>query len=70
MLKALHLDDPEARHMQLSRPVRVDLNVQFLSVLTQQVSEKQHFVNLYLHLYNTWGAIHIYNDIQSITKKQ
>ena len=51
--KALHLDDPEARHMQLSRPVRVYLNVQFLSVLTQQVSEKQHFFNLYLHLYNT-----------------
>ncbi len=35
VLKALNLDDPEARHMQLSRSVRVDLYVQFLSVLAQ-----------------------------------
>lgn len=41
VLKALNLDNPEARHMQLSCPVWVDFNVQFLTVLTQEVSEIQ-----------------------------
>lgn len=40
VMKALDLDDPEARHMQLPCSIRVDLYVQFLSILTQQVSKK------------------------------
>ena len=42
VLKIPHFDDPEAGDVQLSCSVWVDLYVQFLSVLTQQVSEKQH----------------------------
>lgn len=41
MLKALNFDDPEARHMQLTCSIWIDLDVQLFSVLTQQVSEKQ-----------------------------
>lgn len=41
MLEVPDFNDPEARHVQLSGTVRVDLNVQFLSVLAQQVSEEQ-----------------------------
>lgn len=41
VLEALHFDDPQARHMQLPCSVRVDLDVQFFSIFTQQVSEIQ-----------------------------
>lgn len=41
VLEALHFDDPQARHMQLPCSVRVDLDVQLFSILTQQVSEIQ-----------------------------
>ena len=40
VLKALNFNDPEARDMQLPCSIWVDLYVQFLSILTQQVSEK------------------------------
>lgn len=40
VLKAFDLNDPEARDMQLTRPIRVHLDVQLLSILTEQVSEE------------------------------
>lgn len=39
VLEALHFDGPQARYVQVSRSIRVDLDVQFLSVFAQQVSE-------------------------------
>lgn len=48
VLKALYFDDPEARHVQLSCSIRVDLYVQFLSIFTQQVSKIQ---NTSSHIY-------------------
>jgi hypothetical protein len=38
VLEALDLYEPESRDVQLSCSVWVDLNVQLLSILTQQVS--------------------------------
>lgn len=43
VLKAFDLSDPEAWHMQLSRSIRIDLDVQFLSILTQQISVNQNY---------------------------
>lgn len=42
VLKALYFDDPQAWHMQVPCSVWVDLNVQFFSIFTQQVSEIQN----------------------------
>lgn len=39
VLKALDLYDPEAWHMQLACPIRVDFDVQLLSIFTQKVPE-------------------------------
>lgn len=39
VLEALHFDDPQARHVQLSCSIRVDLDVQFFSIFAQQISE-------------------------------
>ena len=43
MLEALDLNDSEARDMQLPGPIRVDLDVQLLSVLTEKVSVDQTY---------------------------
>lgn len=35
MLEAFDLHDPQSWHMELTRPIRVDLNVKLLSILTE-----------------------------------
>ena len=42
MLKAFDLCDPEPGHMQLPRSIRIDLDVQFLSILAEQISVDQN----------------------------
>ena len=42
VLKAFDLRDPETWHMQLPRSIRIDLDVQFLSILAQQISVDQN----------------------------